>query len=172
MPWPASSTSWPPTPLPKGRITGPATANYQTNNHQQGYSFQNAGNLNGLNWLARGTRKVAGNYQNRYDGRVYNSGFNEWDANGYVGLNKSWGYSHLTFSTLQPAPGADGGRARPANRPLLEGRAQRRLGAGGSVPVTDADLRGYGLAVPQQQVNHLRVGTRQQLRAGRRTAPG
>jgi iron complex outermembrane receptor protein len=146
-----------PDPIAEGRITGTATVNYQTNNHLQAYSFENAGNINGLNWLARGTRKVASDYQNRYDGRVYNSGFNEWDANGYVGLNKSWGYSHLTFSTFNQRLGLTEGARDPQT-----GRFVKDVPSGDStlsVPVTDGDLRGYGLAVPQQQVNHLRIGT-------------
>jgi iron complex outermembrane receptor protein len=146
-----------PDPIAEGHITGLATASYQTNNHQQGYSFQNAGNINGFNWLARGTRKVAGDYQNRYDGRVYNSGFNEWDANGYVGVNKSWGYSHLTFSTFNQRLGLTEGARDPQT-----GRFLKDVPSGDStlsVPVTDGDLRGYGLAVPQQQINHLRIGT-------------
>ncbi|MCI1188371.1 TonB-dependent receptor [Hymenobacter sp. DH14] len=146
-----------PDPIAEGRIKGTATANYQTNNHLQAYSFENAGNLNGFNWLARGTRKVAGNYQNRYDGRVYNSGFNEWDANGYVGLNKSWGYSHLTFSSFNQRLGLTEGARDPQT-----GRFLKDVPSGDStlsVPVTDGDLRGYGLAVPQQQINHLRLGT-------------
>ena len=146
-----------PDPIAEGRIKGTATANYQTNNHLQAYSFENAGNLNGFNWLARGTRKVAGDYQNRYDGRVYNSGFNEWDANGYVGLNKSWGYSHLTFSTFNQRLGLTEGARDPQT-----GRFVKDVPSGDStlsVPVADGDLRGYGLAVPQQQVNHLRIGT-------------
>jgi iron complex outermembrane receptor protein len=145
-----------PDPIAEGRIKGTATANYQTNNHLQAYSFENAGNLNGFNWLARGTRKVAGAYQNRYDGRVYNSGFNEWDANGYVGLNKSWGYSHLTFSTFNQRLGLTEGARDPQT-----GRFLKDVPSGDStlsVPVTDGDLRGYGLAVPQQQINHLRLG--------------
>ena len=145
-----------PDPVAEGHVTGLATANYQSNNHLQGYSVQNAGNLNGLNWLARGTRKVAGNYQNRHDGRVYNSGFNEWNANGYVGLNKGWGYSHLTFSTFNQRLGLTEG-----TRDTLSGRFLREVPSGDStraVPVPDADLRGYGLAVPRQQVNHLRLG--------------
>jgi iron complex outermembrane receptor protein len=141
-----------------GRVHyGLATANYQSNNAQQGYSFQNAGNLNGLNWLARGTRKVAGNYRNRYDGRVDNSGFNEWDANGYVGVNKNWGYSHLTFSTFNQALGLTEG-----DRDSLSGRFLREVVSDGEViqrPVTNNELRGYRLAVPRQQVNHLRLGT-------------
>ena len=146
-----------PDPISEGSIKGSATANYQSNNHLQAYSFQNAGNLNGLNWLARGTRKVAGDYQNRYDGRVYNSGFNEWDANGYVGLNKSWGYSHLTFSSFNQRLGLTEGARDPQT-----GRFLKDVPSGDStraVPVTDANLRGYGLAVPQQQINHLRIGT-------------
>ncbi|WP_317192251.1 TonB-dependent receptor [Hymenobacter ruricola] len=151
-----------PDPVAEGRITGTATASYQTNNRQQGYSLLNAGNLNGVNWLVRGTRKVAGDYQNRYDGRVYNSGFNEWDANGYVGVNKSWGYSHLTFSSFNQRLGLTEGARDEAGRFTKDVPAgQDRAGADSTaaVPVTDADLRGYGLAVPQQQINHLRIGT-------------
>ena len=156
----------PPDPVAEGRVIGSATANYQTNNHQQGYSLENAGNLHGLNWLARGTRKVAGNYQNRYDGRVFNSGFNEWDANGYVGLNKGWGYSHLTFSTFNQNLGLiEGGRDS------LSGRFVRDVAVGQQVEtqiVTDSELRGYGLAVPRQRINHLRFGTDNSFVVGQR----
>ena len=158
-----------PDPVEEGRITGLATANYQANNHQQGYSFQNAGNLNGFNWLVRGTHKVAGDYRNRYDGRVYNSGFNENDANGYVGLNKAWGYSHLTFSTFNQRLGLTEGTRDAYGRFTKDVPAGRdRAGADSTtaVPVTDDDLHGYGLAVPQQQVNHLRIGTDNNLIMG------
>ncbi|MVN76133.1 TonB-dependent receptor [Hymenobacter sp. HMF4947] len=146
-----------PDPIAEGHITGTATANHQTNNHQQGYSLENAGNINGLNWLMRGTRKVAGNYQNRYDGRVFNSGFNEWDANGYLGLNKSWGYSHLTFSTFNQKIGLIEGV-----RDSASGRFVHDVGVGNQVEsrvVSDDELRGYGLSVPRQLINHLRFGT-------------
>jgi iron complex outermembrane receptor protein len=147
-----------PDPVDEGHITGQAAANYQTNNHLQGYSLQNAGNLNGFNWLVRGSSKQATDYRNRYDGRVFNSGFNELDANGYIGLNKSWGFSHLTFTTYNQNVGLTEGTRDP-----LTGRFIRELdnGLGGvaEVPVSDAELRGYGLAVPRQRVNHLRIGT-------------
>ncbi|RZK97974.1 MAG: TonB-dependent receptor, partial [Hymenobacter sp.] len=146
-----------PDPIAEGHITGSATANYQTNNRQQGYSLENAGNINGLNWLVRGTRKVAGDYQNRYDGHVFNSGFNEWNANGYLGLNKSWGYSHLTFSTFNQNLGLVEGE-----RDSLSGRFVRDVAVGGQVEsrvVSDGELRGYSLTEPRQLVNHLRFGT-------------
>jgi iron complex outermembrane receptor protein len=144
-----------PDPIAEGHVTGQAAANYQTNNRQQSYSLMNAGNINGLNWLVRGTRKVAGDYRNRYDGRVFNSGFNEWDANGYVGLNKSWGYSHLTFSTFNQNLGLiEGGRDS------LTGRFLRDVAVGGQVEsvVVGDNGSGYTLQVPRQRVNHLRFG--------------
>jgi len=99
---------------------------------------------------------VAGDYRNRYDGRVFNSGFNEWDANGYVGLNKIWGYSHLTFSTFNQNLGLiEGGRDS------LTGRFLHDVGVNGqteSQVVTD-NGSGYTLQVPRQRVNHLRFGT-------------
>lgn len=147
-----------PDPVAEGRVTLQATANYQTNNNLQGYSLENAGNLGGLNWRVRGTRKVAADYQNRYDGRVFNSGFNEWDASGYVGANKSWGYSHLTFSSFNQNLGLSEG-----TRDSLSGRFVRDVagpgGTVGSAIVADGELRGYTLYVPRQRINHLRIGT-------------
>ena len=154
-----------PDPVAEGHIVGQATANYQTNNRQQGYSLQNAGNLNGFNWLVRGTRKVAGDYRNRYDGRVFNSGFNEWDANGYVGLNKSWGYSHLTFSTFNQNLGLIEGE-----RDSLSGRFLRDVAVGGQTEsqVVADNGTGYTLQVPRQRINHLRLGTDNNFIIGQR----
>ncbi|MBC6699789.1 TonB-dependent receptor [Hymenobacter puniceus] len=147
-----------PEPVEDGRILGSVAANYQTNNRQQGYSLWNAGNLNGFNWQVRGSGKVAGAYQNRYDGRVYNSGFRELNGSGYVGLNKSWGYSHLTFSSFNQILGLIEGE-----RDSTSGRFLKQVNVGGDavagVLTDDADLRTFSLAVPRQQINHLRIGT-------------
>ncbi|WP_324672673.1 TonB-dependent receptor [Hymenobacter sp. GOD-10R] len=147
-----------PDPVEEGKIIGSASANYQTNNALQGYSLMNAGNKNGFNWLVRGSSKLAGSYRNRYDGRVFNSGFRELDANGYVGVNKSWGYSHLTFNTFNQQLGLTEGDRDPATGRFLKDVAVHDT-ATEAVPVTTDDLRGYGLALPRQRVNHLRIGT-------------
>ena len=147
-----------PDPVDNGRVIGNVTANYQTNNHLQGYSLMNAGNRNGLNWLVRASGKVAGDYRNRYDDRVYNSGFRELNGSGYVGLNKSWGYSHLTFTSFNQQLGLIEGA-----RDSATGQFVRDFAVGpdavASRLVTRDDVRGYGLDVPRQQINHLRVGT-------------
>ena len=144
----------PPEPVADGRVLGAVAATYQTNNRQQGYSLWNAGNLNGLNWQLRGSGKLAGDYRNRYDGRVYNSGFRELDGSGYVGLNKSWGYSHLTFNSFNQELGLIEGE-----RDSTSGRFLRTTSLGDEEVVTDNGFSGYGLDVPRQQINHLRIGT-------------
>ena len=140
-------------PVEDGRIIGSVAANYQSNNYQQGYSVMNAGNLNGFNWLVRGSGKVAADYRNRYDGRVYNSGFRELNGSGYVGLNKNWGYTHLTFNSFNQELGLIEGE-----RDSLSGGFVRANSQGEEELVRGRGFSGYGLDVPRQQINHLRLG--------------
>jgi iron complex outermembrane receptor protein len=80
-----------------GKIKGELLSNYSTNNGLTGSSVMLTGNENGFVWRGRGS------YQNAYsfktpDGYFPNSGFNNTNLSGMVGLNKSWGYSHLNVS--------------------------------------------------------------------------
>lgn len=80
-----------------GLIKGEILSNYSTNNGLSGTSLMLTGNENGFVWRGRGS------YQNAYsfktpDGYFPNSGYNNTNLSGMVGLNKSWGYSHLNFS--------------------------------------------------------------------------
>ena len=86
-------------------IKGNIFSNYQTNNRLRGFHGDIGGNQNGFIWGLNGTYKAAGDYKNKYDGYVFNSKFNEKDFGGYIGLNKSWGYSHLLVSSFDQQPG-------------------------------------------------------------------
>ncbi len=81
-----------------GTIKGNLISNYQTNNGLFANSLNIAGNKNGLTWDLRYTNKQAHAYQNRYDGYVWNSGYTENNLKGTVGINRKWGYSHITAS--------------------------------------------------------------------------
>ncbi|PSR54795.1 TonB-dependent receptor [Adhaeribacter arboris] len=144
-------------PVEDGRIVGSVSAGYQTNNRLQAYSLFNAGNINGFNWQARLSSKQAGNYRNRYDGPVYNSGFNELNASGYIGLNKSWGFSHLNFSTFNQEVGLVEGE-RDANGNFLK-LVPASDTSFTEQAVTPADLKGYHLDIPKQSINHRRVAS-------------
>ena len=86
-----------PTAPAPGSVKGEVLSNYSTNNGLSGTSLMLTGNENGFVWRGRGS------YQNAYsfktpEGYFPNSGYNNTNASGMVGLNKSWGYSHLNFS--------------------------------------------------------------------------
>lgn len=139
-------------PVAEGTLKGNIISNYQTNNGLFAINGNLAGNNNGFNWNLYGTYKSAGNYKNKYDGKVLNSGFNEKNMGGYVGINKSWGYSHLIFSRFDQRLG------------LIEGERDDATGQfivfGGS-PLeriaTKSDLDTRELFVPQQRVQHNKI---------------
>ena len=87
-------------PVSEGTVKGNILTNFQSNNDLFAINANIASNKNGSNWNLYGTLRSAGNYKNRYDGKVLNSSFNEKNAGGYIGINKKWGFSHLVFSTF------------------------------------------------------------------------
>jgi iron complex outermembrane receptor protein len=86
-----------PSAPPPGQVKGEFLSNYGTNNGQTGSSLMLTGNENGFVWRGRGSYQNAYSYKTP-EGYFPNSGFNNTNFNGMLGLNKSWGYSHLNFS--------------------------------------------------------------------------
>jgi len=140
--------------VPDGTIKGNVLTNYQTNNKQVAGSFNLDGNSKGFVWGFRGSHKQASDYQNKYDGRVFGTKYNENDLNAYIGLHKSWGYSRLNFSlydNLQEIP--DGSRdstTRKFTKQVSEQDTIRPI-------VSDAELKSYTIGVLHQHVQHYRV---------------
>ncbi|TFF40404.1 TonB-dependent receptor [Mucilaginibacter psychrotolerans] len=86
----------PPSPA-EGTVKGEVLSNYSTNSGLINTSLMLTGNENGFVWRGRGTYQNAHSY-NTPAGYFQNSGFNQTDVNGMLGVNKAWGYSHLNFS--------------------------------------------------------------------------
>ena len=63
----------PANPVANGVIRGNVLGNYQTNNKQIAGSFALDANNKGFIWGLRGSHKQASDYQNKYDGRVYDT---------------------------------------------------------------------------------------------------
>lgn len=89
-----------PLPSPEGQIRGELLTSYQSNNGLSGSSAMLQGNSNGFIWRARGSLKSAYSY-NAPGGRIANTGFNETNFSGQMGLNKKWGYAHLNLSSFK-----------------------------------------------------------------------
>jgi iron complex outermembrane recepter protein len=132
-------------------IQGRIETDYQTNNGQINLTAALNANSNGFIWGGVLSHKQAKNYQNRYDGRVYGTAFNETDLRAFIGLNKQWGYSHLNFSIfndLQEIP--DGSRdslTREFTKQITEADTFRPI-------VTDSELNSYKIALLHQHVQH------------------
>lgn len=141
-------------PVPDSAINGKIMTNYQSNNGLYEVSINLNGNANGLIWGGVVSRKLATNYQNKIDGRVYGTAFNETDLSGNVGLNKKWGYSHLNFSIfndLQEIP--DGSRdstTRKFTKQITEDDSFRPI-------VSSAELNSYKIADLHQHVQHYKL---------------
>ncbi len=141
-------------PVPDGTIKGHAETNYQTNNGLIAAHASLAGNKKGFVWGGVVSHKQATNYQNKYDGRVYGTAFNESDISGYAGLHKQWGYSDLNFSLfddLQEIP--DGSRdstTRKFTKQITEEDTFRPI-------ATDVELNSYKIVVLHQHIQHYMI---------------
>jgi iron complex outermembrane receptor protein len=142
--------------LPEGKIKLNLMANYQTNNGLIAYSADFAGHKKDFIWDFRYSNKQAHAYQNRYDGYVFNSGFSENVVSGLIGLNKSWGYSHLRLSAYQLIPGMVEG-----NRDSMTGNFTKPIAlsnnTAGETTATQSDYLSYGRPFPYQVVNHYKA---------------
>ncbi|MDB5111265.1 MAG: hypothetical protein JWR67_2379, partial [Mucilaginibacter sp.] len=143
-----------PQPVPDGKILGSFQGLYGTNNGLLNGSFRLQGNNNGWTWGTIISAKEAKDYQNQHDGRVYGTNFQEKDARVMVGVNKSWGYSHLNasvFDDLQAIP--DGSRdsiTRQFTRQVTEADLSR--------PIVPASvLNSYTIPVLHQHVQLYRI---------------
>lgn len=131
-----------------GKMAVNAGSEYQTNNGLFDYTLNFAGNKGGVVWNWRYSDKMAHAYKNKYDGYVLNSQFRERAASGMLGINKNWGYSHLTLDYYHLTPG------------IVEGERNGETGEftlpDGSTASRD-ELKTYGKALPFQQIHHYKA---------------
>ena len=137
-----------PLPPAEGKIKGEVLSSYATNNGLTGTSAMLQGNNNGFVWRGRGTYKSAYAYETP-DGRAGNSAFNETNYSGLIGINKSWGYTHLNFSSFNTKIGIPGNfdddAENPDTNPFLRGTTSRKM------------------QLPFQDINHYKIALNNQV---------
>ncbi|GAA4808321.1 TonB-dependent receptor [Olivibacter ginsenosidimutans] len=144
-----------PLPVPEGEISGEFSSNYATNNGLTASSVMLAGNENGFVWRGRGTYKNAYSFKTP-TGYFPNSGFNETDFSGLLGLNKSWGYTHLNFSTFRNNIGF--------YEPEFDGDGNY-VDEDGELFSHD-EFKSHSLAYPKQDIRHYKVSLNNNLILG------
>ncbi len=129
-----------------GEVKGNFSTNYNTNNGLTASSFMMQGNDNGFVYRGRVSYKNAHGFS--YGDKVVpNSGFNELNTSAMLGLNKTWGYTHLSvsrFSTniglVEEGPDANGDY----------------INEDGEI-VSNKDARKRTVHLPFQNINHYRA---------------
>jgi iron complex outermembrane recepter protein len=150
-----------------GRLHGDALTEYQTNNNLVGTSLGLTYHQHGWQYAARGSYRLAQNYRNALEGRVYGTAFRELNLTGTAGVEKAWGSTHFTatlYDNFQEIP--DGSRdslSRRFTRQVFEGE-QDDIKNRPLVP--DADLSTYRLNPLHQHIQHYRLLNRTRLRLG------
>lgn len=140
-------------PLLEGEIKTRLFTNYQSNANLIGTSIFNSGNRNGFQWTAQISNKIAGNYENKYDGKVYNSGFQELNGSLSLGINKNWGHSFLTVSSYNSKLGIVEGERDEFGNFIFENQE------GEEIPVTSSDLNAYKIGIPYQRIHHFSIAS-------------
>lgn len=148
-------------PVPKNTIKMNVGSNYQTNNRLKSLYGNIGGNANGLNWNIYGSTKAAADYQNKYDGYVFNSKFNENNFGGYVGYNGAWGYSHLLLSSFNLKTGLIEGE-RDAN-----GYFVKDIAGGSQVRATNDDFKSTSPEIPYQHIRHFKIAADNSFKLGK-----
>ena len=137
-------------PVPVNTIKANILSSYYTNNKQRSFFGSVGGNSGGFNWNGWGDFTAAADYKNKYDGRVWNSKFNNKNFGGYVGYNGGWGFTHLILSNFNQKLGiVEGERDSSGFIKALPG------GVGGTL--TETDFNSTTPYIPYQHIRHFKV---------------
>lgn len=147
-------------PLPENTVKANLLGTYGSNNKQRSFYGSIGSSRNGFNWNAWGDYVAAADYKNKYDGKVWNSKFNERNFGGYVGYNGAWGYSHLIVSNFNQKLGIIEG-ARDD-----KGNFVKALPGGMEGTPTESEYNSITPHVPFQHIQHFKVIADNSFKAG------
>jgi iron complex outermembrane receptor protein len=150
-----------------GKLNGDIIADYHTNNGLIGSSLGLSYKKNDWKYAFRATGKMAHNYQNKVDGYVYNSAFQEYILSGMARVDKGWGYSQFavtTYDNKQEIP--DG------SRDSLTRRFTVQVSEAGDDDIKNRPLApqswltSYGVTPLHQHIQHYRVYNKTEIKLG------
>ena len=127
---------------PAGSMGASVSTEYQTNSGLIDYSLRFGGNKRGFVWNGRFSDKYAHAYKNKYDGYVPGTQFGQRAANAMLGLNKEWGFTHLTLSYFHFTPSMTEGERDPLTGDLIS---------------ESSNMKTYHKALPYQQIHHYKA---------------
>lgn len=150
------------TPVPEGFIRANILSEYQTNNQLRGFYGNVGGTKNGFSWNAYASYKGAYDYQNKYDGYVFNSKFKNKDFGSMIGYAGNWGHSNLLISNFDQYLGIVEGE-----RDSTTGQFIKLLSNGDEVIATNEDFKTLSNQVPYQHIRHFKITSNNNFKIGK-----
>ena len=158
-----------------GRLHGRMLSEYQSNNGLVG----NSGSLwragEHWSWAVRGSQRIARNYTNPVDGRVYNTSFRVGNLSALLGYTSPSGYSRLNLTLYDNRQGIPDGSRDSVSRKFTR-QVYESPGANILLPdvddirhrplVPNGDLYAYSVPPLSQRIQDYRVYTDNEYRVG------
>lgn len=143
----------PPNAPLQNTTTGQFLNQYHTNNRMIENSISFAGHPGNYTWGFTLSHKMATNYKNNIDGRVYNTGFAETNASASFGIHQTWGNSKFGISMYDNLQEVPSGKRDSATRKFMklideENDTWEIVG--------DKELNSYKISDIHQHVQHFR----------------
>ncbi|UHG92749.1 TonB-dependent receptor [Spirosoma oryzicola] len=152
----------------EGKLKVSATTEYQSNNRLLGESISLMSGNSRWAWNLRGSIRAATNYQNKIDGRVYNTGFSERTATAMLGYTGQRGYSRFGASLYDNLQGIPDGSRDSLTRQFTRQVAESDADDIKNRPIVPAsELTSYRLSPLHQHIQHYRIHTNNHYEVGK-----
>lgn len=141
-----------------GKLHGKLTSEYQTNNNLIGDGLRLSYANNRFLFALNGSYKMAKNYRNSVDGRIYLTNFNVKNFAALAGYKSEKGYTHLSFNLFDSRQGIpDGSRdslSRKFTKQVFEGDDDDIINR---PIIPDNELNSYKIPDLSQHIQHYRA---------------
>lgn len=150
------------------KIKGKYFSEYQTNNGLVGNGIRLTYANSHWSFALRGSYRIAKNYMNSIDGRVYNTGFRETNTSASVKHISNNGFSALNFTLYDNLQGVPDGSRDSLTRKFTKQIFEGALDDVTNRPVvTNKELNSYKLSPLHQHIQHYRIYTNNHYQLGR-----
>jgi iron complex outermembrane receptor protein len=147
---------------------GSVTSEYQTNNSLIGNGMRLHYGSQHFLFALSGSYRLAKNYHNAVDGRVYNTGFSEKNLSALAGFKTEKGYTHLNFTLYDNLQGIPDGSRNEASRQFTKQVEEGDRDDIFNRPIVPAkELNSYQLSPLHQHIQHYRAYTKSSYRIGK-----
>jgi iron complex outermembrane receptor protein len=150
-----------------GLVKGKVISEYQSNNALLGNGLRLGYSGSHWRWALRSSYRLAKNYTNRVDGRVYNTGFNEKNLSAMLGHYSQRGESQLNLTLYDNLQGIPDGSRDSLTRWFTKQIAEGIDDDVKNRPLVSAhDLNSYRLSPLHQRIQHYRIYTKSHYQIG------